>query len=118
MAAEAKAPEVAAPEETYLTFAEVKAHDSKADLYMVIHDVVYDASKFVYEHPGGEEVMLDYAGVDATDAFEDVGHSDEARDVLNKLEVAKLRRLVRIQCVYRAYLDPCTLFDTLWYKYK
>ena len=32
------------------------------------------------EHPGGEEVLLEQAGKDATEAFEDVGHSPDARE--------------------------------------
>ncbi len=38
--------------------------------------------------------MLDIAGQDATEAFEDVGHSDEARETLAKLEVGILKRKV------------------------
>ena len=38
---------------------------------------------------------MDVAGQDATEAFEDVGHSDEAREILNGLKVGKLKRLVR-----------------------
>lgn len=45
---------------------------------------------------GGEEVLLDVAGQDATEAFEDVGHSDEAREILSGLQVAKLKRQVNI----------------------
>jgi cytochrome b involved in lipid metabolism len=36
---------------TLLTYAEVAAHSSKKDLYVVIHDSVYNASSFVDEHP-------------------------------------------------------------------
>ena len=38
--------------------------------------------------------MLDVAGQDATEAFEDVGHSDEARETLEQLLVGTLKRLV------------------------
>lgn len=31
------------------------------------------------QHPGGEEVLIEQAGRDATEAFEDVGHSTDAR---------------------------------------
>ena len=55
---------------------------------------VYDATKFLDEHPGGEEVLLDMAGKDATDAFEDVGHSDEAREILAGLLIGGLNRRV------------------------
>jgi cytochrome b involved in lipid metabolism len=34
-----------------LTYTEVAAHSSKKDLYLVIHDKVYDASSFIDEHP-------------------------------------------------------------------
>jgi cytochrome b involved in lipid metabolism len=34
-----------------LTYSEVSAHASKKDLYLVIHDKVYNASAFVDEHP-------------------------------------------------------------------
>ena len=43
---------------------------------------------------GGEEVLLDVGGQDATEAFEDVGHSDEAREILEGLLVGNLKRVV------------------------
>ena len=75
-----------------LTYQDVAEHNTKKDLYMVIHGKVYDATPFVDEHPGGEEVLLDVGGQDATEAFEDVGHSDEARETLEKLLVGDLKR--------------------------
>ncbi|KAF2098301.1 cytochrome b5 [Rhizodiscina lignyota] len=74
------------------TYEEVSGHSSKKDLYLVIHDKIYNASSFIDEHPGGEEVLLDVGGQDATEAFEDVGHSDEAREILTGLLVGKLKR--------------------------
>lgn len=72
------------------TYAEVSEHSEKEDLYMVIEEKVYDVSKFIDEHPGGEEVMLDVAGQDATEAFNDVGHSDEAREILSRMHIGDL----------------------------
>lgn len=37
-------------------------------------------------------MLLDVAGQDATEAFEDVGHSDEAREILDGLKIGTLRR--------------------------
>jgi cytochrome b involved in lipid metabolism len=74
------------------TYSDVSEHATKKDLYMVIHDKVYNCSSFVDEHPGGEEVMLDVGGQDATEAFEDVGHSDEAREILEGMLVGTLKR--------------------------
>ncbi|RPB20941.1 putative cytochrome b5 [Terfezia boudieri ATCC MYA-4762] len=67
------------------TYDEVRAHNSKKDLWLVIEGRVYDITPFVDEHPGGEEVLLDVAGQDSTEAFDDVGHSDEAREILANL---------------------------------
>lgn len=50
---------------------------------------------------GGEEVLLDVGGQDATEAFEDVGHSDEAREILEGLLIGKLKRAV---CYPSSYL--------------
>jgi len=73
-----------------VTFTEVAAHTGRHDLYVIIHDKVLDLSKFVDEHPGGEEVLIDQAGKDASDAFEDVKHSDEARRILDTLVIGTL----------------------------
>ncbi|EEQ88318.1 hypothetical protein RJZ56_000474 [Blastomyces dermatitidis] len=76
-----------------LTFTELAEHNTKKDLYVTIHDKIYNVSSFVDEHPGGEEVLLDVGGQDATEAFEDVGHSDEAREILEGLLIGKLKRI-------------------------
>ncbi|KAJ5550206.1 hypothetical protein N7535_001856 [Penicillium sp. DV-2018c] len=76
-----------------LTFAEIAKHNTKKDLYLIVNDKVYDCSSFVDEHPGGEEVLLDVGGQDSTEAFEDVGHSDEAREILEGLLVGTVKRL-------------------------
>ncbi|KAI9759350.1 MAG: hypothetical protein M4579_002408 [Chaenotheca gracillima] len=75
------------------TYSDVSTHTAKKDLFIVVHDKVYNATTFVDEHPGGEEVLLDVGGQDATEAFEDVGHSDEAREVLEGLLVGNLKRM-------------------------
>jgi hypothetical protein len=58
---------------------------------------------------GGEEVMLDVGGQDATEAFEDVGHSDEARETLDQLLVGSLKRNVSIipQTLHQYSCLPC-----------
>lgn len=45
---------------------------------------VYDVTKYLDDHPGGAEVMLDVAGQDADEFFEDIGHSKDAREELKK----------------------------------
>ncbi|KAI7831614.1 cytochrome b5 [Gamsiella multidivaricata] len=71
--------------------ADLAKHNTKDSLFLAIHGKVYDCSGFIDEHPGGEEVLLDEAGRDASESFEDVGHSDEARDIMSKLYVGEYK---------------------------
>lgn len=58
---------------------------------MIISGKVYDATSFLSEHPGGEDILLDASGRDATREFEDVGHSDDARAQLETLLLGNVR---------------------------
>lgn len=58
---------------------------------MVIDGKVYDVTKFLDEHPGGEDIMIDSSGRDATREFEDVGHSGDARRQLEDMLIGTLR---------------------------
>ncbi|PPD78313.1 hypothetical protein GOBAR_DD24767 [Gossypium barbadense] len=51
---------------------------------------VYNVTKFLEDHPGGDEVLLSASGKDATDDFEDVGHSSSARAMLDELYVGDI----------------------------
>lgn len=46
---------------------------------------------YLDDHPGGAEVMLDVAGKDADEFFEDIGHSNDARDELKKHLIGVLK---------------------------
>lgn len=66
------------------------SHDQRTDVWMSLHGKVYDVTKYLEDHPGGEEVLLDRGGKDGTEDFEDVGHSNEARKALTKYEIGEL----------------------------
>jgi len=51
---------------------------------------VYDVTKYLEEHPGGSEVLLDHAGKYADEMFEDIGHSGDAKEKLKTLLVGEL----------------------------
>ncbi|KAN0060953.1 hypothetical protein ACQY0O_006687 [Thecaphora frezii] len=69
---------------------ELAQHNSHENLWLLIDGKVYDVAKFLDEHPGGDEVLLTEAGKDATEAFEDVGHSDDARALLGPMLVGEI----------------------------
>ncbi|CAO3627328.1 unnamed protein product [Cunninghamella blakesleeana] len=93
---------------------EVSKHNKKDDLWIVIHEKVYDLTSFLPEHPGGQKIILKYAGQDATEAFDPIhppdiisrylspdlclGHFDKStvKDVIKKeSELDKKIRLAR-----------------------
>ncbi|KAK1319099.1 Cytochrome b5 isoform B [Acorus calamus] len=53
-------------------------------------DKVYDVTKFLEDHPGGDDVLLSATGKDASDDFEDVGHSDSARAMMDEYYVGEI----------------------------
>ncbi|XP_010930312.1 uncharacterized protein [Elaeis guineensis] len=58
---------------------EISLHTTKKDCWLFIHGKVYDVTTFLEDHPGGEEVLLNAsANGDATESFEEVGHSSTA----------------------------------------
>ncbi|CAM6088609.1 unnamed protein product [Calypogeia fissa] len=69
---------------------EVEVHNSAKDCWLVIDGKVYDVTKFLEEHPGGDEVLLSATGKDATDDFEDVGHSNSAREMMAEYLVGEI----------------------------
>lgn len=72
------------------TFDEVSKHTELDDLWVVYDGKVYDISRYLDEHPGGQEVVQDVAGTDATEAFDDIGHSQDAHDILKGLLIGRV----------------------------
>ncbi|KAI9226108.1 MAG: cytochrome b5 [Piptocephalis tieghemiana] len=76
---------------TAIPAAELAGHTERSTgLWMAIHGKVYNITDFIEEHPGGEDILFEQGGMDATAAFEDVGHSEEARESLKKYLVGPL----------------------------
>ncbi|KAM7278032.1 hypothetical protein ACFE04_005166 [Oxalis oulophora] len=78
-------------EQKVIDLSQVAKHNSKKDCWFVVNGKVLDVSSFMEEHPGGEEVLLESAGKDATKEFDEIGHSKEAQKSLVKYQVGVLR---------------------------
>ncbi|KAJ5241859.1 uncharacterized protein N7469_000186 [Penicillium citrinum] len=91
--------EVELPE---FTLKDVAAHNTKNDTLIVIHGQVFDITEYLQDHPGGAEVLVEVAGKDATAEYEDVGHSEDAREIMQPYLVGTLKdaqQFVRPQAV-------------------
>lgn len=83
---------------------ELAFFSSSSDLHLLIHGKVYAISKFIDDHPGGDEVLLGEAGKDATEAFEDVGHSEEARRLMDQYLVGTCKTVSIQSCILLPYI--------------
>lgn len=73
-----------------LTFQDISTHNNKSDCWLIISNKVYDVTPFLYEHPGGEDIILKATGRDATEDYNGVNHSGEATGILQKYYVGDL----------------------------
>ncbi|KAE8360852.1 hypothetical protein BDV27DRAFT_161271 [Aspergillus caelatus] len=72
----------------------IAAHNTRTDLWVTIHGKVYNITEYVRDHPGGADVLIDVAGTDATAAYEEVGHSDDADEILHSYLMGTLKGAV------------------------
>lgn len=63
----------------------VSQHNTRDDLWVVLNGKVYDLTEFLTHHPGGQKVILKYAGKDATKIFTPI-HPPDAVDKFLPLE--------------------------------
>lgn len=52
---------------------------------------LYDVTSFIDKHPGGPDILVEVGGKYAQEEFEDIGHSSEARDILQTLQIGVLK---------------------------
>ena len=75
---------------------EISRHNREKDLWIVIDGGVYDLTKFLKEHPGGEELLLNLAGQDGTKCFDDIGHSGEAITLRETFKIGEISDVTSI----------------------
>ncbi|KAM7216015.1 cytochrome b2, mitochondrial [Rhypophila decipiens] len=72
------------PSKTQLTGVEVSKHHTPSSCWVIVHGQAYDVTDFLPEHPGGQKIILKYAGKDATEAFDPVHPPDTLDKYLPK----------------------------------
>ncbi|XP_017127805.1 cytochrome b5 [Drosophila elegans] len=65
--------------------------------WLIIKGNVYDVTKFLSEHPGGGEALLEYGGKDASKAFKQAGHSSDAEKDLKNFKIGEINSAAPIQ---------------------
>ncbi|KYN07054.1 Cytochrome b5 [Cyphomyrmex costatus] len=62
-----------------------------ARTWIVVHDNIYDVTDYMQQHPGGPEIIDEYAGKDATSGFDEFRHSSDATKILKKYLIGELK---------------------------
>ncbi|WPH04833.1 Hypothetical protein R9X50_00773000 [Acrodontium crateriforme] len=75
-----------------ITREELGKHTTKKDLWIAIHGKVYDVTSYSEDHPGGVDSLVEVAGSDATEEFEDLGHTSDAREIMERFLVGELEK--------------------------
>lgn len=74
------------------TINEIENHTSKEDLWIIYDNYVYDITKIVNKHPGGEKLLLKFAGKDVTQDFKIMKHDKNKHIIklMKKLIIGKV----------------------------
>ena len=84
----------------------LQRHCTADNAWVAINGNVYDVTKWHLDHPGGSELLLEYAGKDATKLFEAVQHSDDAIATRDTFLVGALSAADTIAAAEEAQADP------------
>lgn len=63
---------------------EVAKHNTDGDCWVVIHGKAYDVTEFKDDHPGGSNIILKWAGKDATETYEPIHPPDTLDKYLDR----------------------------------
>lgn len=75
----------------FISKKELEEHDEEAERqWILIENQIVDITDYKHQHPGGDEILLEHAGADGTESFNNVGHSKEARNSMMEYVVGVL----------------------------
>lgn len=87
--------ETAGTELRSITLTEIATHNSKDSCWTAIDGNVYDVTKFISTHKGGDRILA-VCGIDGTDLFTGKSpmgrvHSEMAKAILSKMKIGILQ---------------------------
>eukprot|EP01064_Diplonema_japonicum_P006593 TRINITY_DN1443_c1_g2_i1.p1 TRINITY_DN1443_c1_g2~~TRINITY_DN1443_c1_g2_i1.p1 ORF type:complete len:490 (+),score=114.08 TRINITY_DN1443_c1_g2_i1:47-1471(+) len=123
MGMRARKPEAAAENATLrgiealpeVSWKDVAKHNTVDDCWITVDDVAYDLTDWTDKHPGGQELMLTFAGREGTHAFNSY-HAlsiEKARARLNGFAVAKVT-----DTEFQTYPKSSTLYSAITKEVK
>lgn len=89
----APSPAPAARRTRLISPASLAKHTTESSVWVARHGKVYDVTDFTPDHPGGDDLVMRYAGKDMADIMDDVtehAHSDSAYALLEEYLIGRL----------------------------
>ena len=75
------------------TAAQVAAHNTESDCWVIIDGVVYDSTEWLLDHPGGKKIIMGLAGKDCTKQFNTLHSRGTKKKLLKGKYVEKMGTL-------------------------
>lgn len=78
----------------FFSLKQVARHNTEDSCWVIYKDKVYNVTEFIKDHPGGDELILNYAGKDVTAIMKDVlehEHSDAAYEILQDYFIGHIK---------------------------
>lgn len=87
-------------------------HNTKEDLWIIVHDCLFDGTKWLNGHPGGPKPLLSNGGVDSTKQF-DIVHSKTTKATIGPKHKCFLARMFPLAAVegFDIGLDFASAFE-------
>lgn len=96
----------------FYTPQQVHTHNKEKDIWVIMNGGVYDVTTFLPSHPGGEDIVMEYAGQDITEVFKSAKvhqHSANAADMLKQTKIGVLENVTGEQDLF----DTDNEFDNI-----
>jgi len=99
------------------TFEQCQAHATSRDCWIVVSGKVYDVTKYLDEHPGGDGLILCLAGRDATADFDEAGHTKRARALLSEYFIGTCEASCRPGRGMQVQEEKCAARSHWWFSF-
>merc|ERR1712154_414813 len=83
------------------TMEEISKHNKKDDIWIIIDNGVYDVTAFWRQHPVNANLVYQFAGKDATEAYHAASHSAFGKQLAEQMKIGMVHHLERKVVVNR-----------------